>query len=429
MRLSVIGTGYVGLVTAVCFANLGHTVIGVNRDPKKSVALNKGVLPIFEPKLRSYLLSALKKKKIRFTTNLRDAVQRSEVVFIAVGTPAKADGNADLSQVKTVAQTIAKSMRNYTVIVNKSTVPVGTARLVERLVRRWYKRGPFDVVSCPEFLREGSALLDFMKPDRIVLGVSTERARQIMLRVFAPIRAPKLVTSTETSEMVKYASNAFLATKISFINEIANICDRVGADVEEVASGMGLDPRIGKSFLRAGIGYGGSCFPKDVHALNAIAGTRGYNFRLLKAVIEVNNNQRKILFEKVRIALKTLQRKRIAVLGLAFKDHTDDIRESAAIDVIQLLKQAGASITAYDPIAMENARAVVNSDVEFASSVDEAVRGADAVIIATEWPQFRRIDWKKVRRLVRKPYLFDGKNLLDRSTMERLSFRYYAVGK
>lgn len=428
MRIAIIGTGYVGLVTATCLARVGHQVIAVNRDPSKSARLNAGQVPIYEPGLTRLLRSVLSRKTIRFTTNLADAVRQAEVVFIAVGTPARKDGSADLTQVKAVARSIGKNLKSYAVIANKSTVPVGTAKMVASIIRRSY-RGRFDVVSCPEFLREGSAVRDFLKPDRVVIGSDSDRAAKLMLKVFAPIRGQKLVTNVETSEMIKYASNAFLATKISFINEIANVSDRVGANVEQVALGMGLDPRIGRAFLKAGIGYGGSCFPKDVHALNTIAGTRGYNFRLLKAVIEVNNTQRQLFVEKIRRQLRSLRNKRIAILGLAFKGNTDDIRESAAIDVIKMLQRLGARISAYDPVATDNAKAVLDGRIVYGKNAYDTVKGADAVVVATEWPQFRRLDWAKIRRLVRRPNLFDGKNILDRKAMEQRRFIYTAVGK
>jgi len=428
MNITIIGTGYVGLVTATCLADLGHRVVGVNRDPKKSAGLNDGRVPMYEPGLAPILRRALRRGDIRFTTNFSDALQSADVVFIAVGTPAKDNGSADLSQVRTVARQIGRHLRRYTVIANKSTVPVGTAQEVTRIIRRTY-RGKFDVVSCPEFLREGSAVRDFMQPDRIVIGSSSDRATRLMLSVFSKLGGTKLVTAVETAEMIKYASNAFLATKISFINEIANVCDLVGANVEDVARGMGLDPRIGQAFLKAGIGYGGSCFPKDVHALNTIAGTKGYNFRLLKSVIEVNNRQRAMLVQKIQRVLKRISGRRIAVLGLAFKGNTDDIRESGAIDIIRLLQKSGAKITTYDPAATANAKSVLNGSISYARNPIEAVRGADAVVIATEWPAFRRLPWRRIRSLVRRPVIFDGKNLLDRAAIESSGFKYFAVGK
>lgn len=428
MRITIIGTGYVGLVTGTCLAHIGHSVIGVNRHPQKSSQLNQGKIPIYEPGLERILAGARRNGKIRFTTDLGQAVQSSDIVIIAVGTPSRRDGSADLQQVRQVAVQIGQALRKYAVIINKSTVPVGTARIVGALVKKHF-RGKFDVVSCPEFLREGSAVRDFLRPDRIIIGSESSRATQAVLQVFRNIPGKKVITNIETAEMIKYASNAFLATKISFINEIANVCDRVGADVEQVALGMGLDPRIGQAFLRAGMGYGGSCFPKDVRALNTIAGTKGYNFRLLKSVIEVNNRQKNILLKKVKKNLKNIRGKKIAVLGLAFKGNTDDIRESAAIDIVRLLQSAGAQISVYDPAAMPNARAVLDGTVKYANNSYQAVVKTDAVIIASEWEQFKKLDWSRLRQSMRGNLIVDGKNLLNRSILERLGFRYVAMGK
>src|SRR3989338_9469952 len=355
MNISVIGTGYVGLVTGACLAEVGHTVTCVDISQEKISRLNKGIIPIYEPGLESVVHTNTQAGRLRFTTDLAEAIPTSDVAIIAVGTPSAADGTADLQYVFAAAESIAKLLQKYTVIVTKSTVPVGTGKQVEKIIQQLYS-GDFAYASCPEFLREGCAVDDFFSPDRVVIGVRSHQASDVMLDVFKDIRGQKVVTTVESAELIKYASNAFLATKISFINEIAQVCERMNADIEEVAYGVGLDHRIGPKFLKAGIGWGGSCFPKDVSALNQMAGASGYDFRLLKSVIEVNRNQRRHFIDRIGRVLSDVKEQRIAVLGLAFKDNTDDIRESAAIDVIQQLVDGGAIVTAFDYQATELAR-------------------------------------------------------------------------
>lgn len=423
----MIGVGYVGLVTGTCLAEIGHQVVCLNTDKKKSARLQKGKVHIYEPGLDKLVQKNLKAGRLRFTTDYAAAIRDSLIVFIAVGTPSRPDGQAELKYVFQAAESISQHMIDYKVIVNKSTVPVGTGEKVKEIIQRKYS-GRFDVVSCPEFLREGSAVTDFLRPDRVVIGANNKKSANLVLDVFKPIRTKKLVTNLKSAELIKYASNAFLATKISFINEISNICDLVGADVEEVAYGMGLDKRIGTSFLKAGVGYGGSCFPKDVSALEQIAGFNGYDFKLLKAVIRVNNNQRSVVVKKAKKLLGSLRGKRIGVLGLAFKNNTDDIRESAAIDVIRLLQKEGARVTAYDPVASKRAKEVLRR-VKLAGSAYQACQDAELVVIATEWQEFQKLDWRKVKNLMRVPQVVDGRNILDQNTMRKLGFHYLSIGR
>ncbi|OGY83750.1 MAG: UDP-glucose 6-dehydrogenase [Candidatus Kerfeldbacteria bacterium RIFCSPHIGHO2_12_FULL_48_17] len=428
MKISVVGTGYVGLVTGTCLADIGHYVTCVDIDEAKIAKMQRAKSPIFEEGLEDMMKKNIEVDRLHFTTRLSDVLAQTEVLFIAVGTPSDAEGKADLQYVEAVAHEIGKNLDHEIVVANKSTVPVGTARMVESIIRKYY-HGPFEVVSCPEFLREGTAVYDFYHPDRVVIGARTKRGADTMLKVFEPIKGEKVVTSVESSEMIKYASNAFLATKISFINEIANICERVGADIDEVAYGMGLDTRIGNKFLRAGLGYGGSCFPKDVRALSQIAGTNGYEFKLLKSVIAVNNDQRKFLIEKLERVLGGIRGKKIAVFGLAFKNNTDDVRESAALDVIELLQGRGvAEIRAFDPQAMENAKREV-FNVQFVSDPYDAATGADAVIIATEWEMFSKLDWARMKEVMRQPFILDGRNILDVHALSKLGFTCISVGK
>lgn len=428
MNISVIGTGYVGLVTGACLAEIGHTVTCVDISEEKISRLNKGIIPIYEPGLEAVVHSNSQSGRLSFTTQLTEAVPDSQVVIIAVGTPSAADGTADLRYVFTAAESIAKALKQYTVIVTKSTVPVGTGKKVEAIIHQYYT-GEFDYASCPEFLREGCAVDDFFSPDRVIIGVRSDRARDVMLDMFKDIRGQKVVTTVESAELIKYASNAFLATKISFINEIAQVCERMQADIEEVAYGVGLDHRIGPKFLKAGIGWGGSCFPKDVSALDQMAGASGYDFRLLKSVIEVNRHQRRHFIDRISDYLGDLTGKKIAVLGLAFKDNTDDIRESAAIDVVQQLVAAGVVVSAFDYQATELAQQVLPDTVTFASDPYEAVREAEAVLIVTEWKEFKELDWVKIKSIMAGQAVFDGRNLLKPKTMYELGFRYYSIGR
>ncbi len=440
MKITIIGTGYVGLVTGVCLADLGNSVICYDIDKEKIKQLQAGEIPIYEPGLKKLLegLGASKQKKrklkpgkIIFTDDPKTAIEKSKIIFIAVGTPQKRNGEVDLSFVKSSAQTIGKFLNNYAVIVDKSTVPVGTGKLVKKIISKKY-HGDFDIVSNPEFLKEGSAIEDFANPERIIIGAESQKARKIINRLYQSFNCPILNTSLETAEMIKYASNAFLATKISFINEIANVCEKVGADVKEVAAGMGLDSRIGKSFLEAGLGYGGSCFPKDIKALHNIALSNNYRFKLLKSVIQVNNDQRKLLVGKTKRILKNLNDKKICLWGLAFKPDTDDFRESAAIDLIRLFQKENARINAYDPQIDYNRFKQLNKfskKINFYSDKYKALKNCDALVIATEWNEFKKADLKKVKKILKKPVVVDGRNIYNLEKVKKLGFKYLNIGR
>jgi UDPglucose 6-dehydrogenase len=432
MNICVVGVGYVGLVTGCCFSEFGLTVTCVSRDKKKIELLKKGKIPIYEPGLEELVIKNLKEGRLFFTTDLDKAVSNSLVIFIAVGTPPRGDGGADLSQVIDVAEKIAANMDDYKVIVTKSTVPPGTGKIIEDVIRNNLKKDvAFDVVSNPEFLREGSAIEDFMRPNRVVIGANSDQAIAIMKDLYRPlylIETPFVITTVETSELIKYASNAFLATKISFINEIANICELIGADVNVVAKGMGLDNRIGPKFLHAGAGYGGSCFPKDTKALKKIAEEKGYDFKVLKAVIEVNESQRERMVKKVVEVMGEVKGRTIAVLGLSFKPNTDDIREAPAIYIIQRLIEMGASIRAYDPAAMKEAKKKLKSIV-YCRDAYHAIDGSDAVLLITEWNQFRNLDLERVKKLLKKPIFIDMRNVYDPEKMKKMGFTYSSVGR
>lgn len=429
MKIIVVGTGYVGLVTGTCLADTGHHVTCIDIDAKKIEQLQQGIIPIYEPELEQLVKQNIKAQRLLFSTSLKDALVESEIIFIAVGTPSAADGKADLQYVYAVAEEIGKNIKNYKIIVNKSTVPVGTGKEVRKIINKYYQ-GEFDIVSCPEFLREGTAVKDFFNPDRLVIGVGSKKAEQIMQEVFKRIKGQKLITTVESAELIKYASNAFLATKISFINEIAHICEKTGADIEEVSYGVGLDRRIGQKFLKAGIGWGGSCFPKDVKALDQIAGSHGYDFRLLKSVIEVNQHQRRHFVKKIKEYFQEdLKNKNLAVLGLAFKNDTDDIRESAAIDIINLLLAAGVNIKAFDYQATANAKKVLKDKIEFVDDPYSAMKNSEALLILTEWSQFKELDWLKVKELLKQPVIFDGRNMFSPHKMQELGFKYYSMGR
>jgi UDPglucose 6-dehydrogenase len=432
--IGVIGTGYVGLVTGVCLADFGNEVICVDSDASKIESLRQARIPFYEFGMEELVRRNMREGRLSFTTDLADAVKRTQVLLIAVGTPPGPDGQADLTAIFDVASEIGRTMDGYRLVVQKSTAPVGTAaRIRETIAHNQPKAVPFDVASNPEFLREGSAVEDFMRPDRVVIGTWTKRAEQILRDIYRPLylnEAPIVSTVTETAELIKYASNAFLATKISFINEMANLCEKVGADVKVVARAMGLDRRIGSKFLHAGAGYGGSCFPKDTQALVAFARQAGEEMRIVQATIDVNETQWRRIVEKTRRALGTLRGKRIGVLGLAFKPNTDDIRDSVAISILRGLTQAGARVRAFDPVAMPNARRALPK-VAFAESAYGAIRGADAIVIATEWNEFRRMNLEQVRRSFgrKSPVLIDCKNIYDPQIMVDLGFRYIGVGR
>lgn len=428
MNVVVVGTGYVGLVTGTCLAQIGHNVTCVDIDESKIEGLKVGKVPIYEPGLGELVTSNSSEGRLRFSTNLAEQLSDADIVFIAVGTPADAYGRAEMKYVWKVAETLGEHMTSSLVIANKSTVPVGTARRIEEIIRQTY-HGSFDVVSCPEFLREGAAVKDFMNPDRIVVGARSETARKIMRELFAPLNADIMDCQVESAEMIKYASNAFLATKISFINEIANICEKVGADVEEVSEGMGKDTRIGPKFLRAGLGYGGSCFPKDVRALDSISGINGYHFRLLKAVIEVNNYQRSVMADKIETTLGGLDGKTISVFGLAFKNNTDDVRDSASLDLIRYFLKGGAKVRATDPKAIETAREELGDSIEYFEDPLEAAKGADAVVVATEWDEYKNLPFDSLKEALKNPVIFDGRNIVNLQDAARNGFSIVSIGR
>ncbi len=429
MKLSVIGTGYVGLVAAACFADLGHDVIGVDRDADRIRMLNSGRVPIFEPGLEDLVRRGRAGGRLSFITDTAEAVQRSEIVFITVGTPAREDGDPDLSAVVAVAEAIAAALTEYRLIVEKSTVPVRTGeRIREQIERLTEATVAFDVACNPEFLREGSAIQDFLHPDRIVLGVSSERSERQLRDLYAPFQCPVLVTDLTTAELIKHASNAFLALKISYINAVANICERVGANVERVAEGMGYDRRIGRAFLDAGVGYGGSCFPKDVAAFIRIAREAGYEFRLLEEVARINEGQRDLLVRHLKDALWVLTDRTIAVLGLAYKANTDDVRESPAVAVVERLVREGATIRAYDPAAEGSARQIL-PEIIYCPDPYEAARGSDALVLLTDWEEFRTLDLARLRDLMRRPILIDGRNIIDPRAARALGWHCTGIGR
>ncbi|MEI8104000.1 MAG: UDP-glucose/GDP-mannose dehydrogenase family protein [Candidatus Moraniibacteriota bacterium] len=434
MKVAFIGTGYVGLVTGTCMAEMGHEVICVDIDAKKIAGLKKGILPIYEPGLDVLVKKYYKQGTLAFTTSICDAVQSSEVVFSAVGTPEhKATGAADLQYVREVARQFGQHLNGYKVFVNKSTVPVGTGEEVRQIIATESGREyEFDVVSNPEFLREGSAVKDFLEPDRIAIGVENERARKVMEEVYEPLTSrgyPLFVTNIKSAEIIKYASNSFLATKISFINDIANICELVGADVKDVARGMGLDNRIGPKFLRAGVGYGGACFPKDVKALLTTSKDLKRPLRILEAVEAVNEDQKTIPFKVLKKHFKSLKGKTIAVWGLAFKPETDDVREAPSFVLLRSLAKAGAKIRAYDPVAIPNTKAYLGKlPVTYTKDAMLAVKGADAVVLLTEWKEFQSVDWGQVKRAMKGDFVFDGRNILPHAEIESLGLIYKGIG-
>ena len=432
MDICVIGTGYVGLVTGACLAEFGMNLVCVDNDVQKIDLLKQGKSPIYEPGLDDLLRKNMKEGRLRFSTSIKEGVASNLVIFIAVGTPSRDDGSADLSAVEEVAREVAKYMEGYKVVVVKSTVPVGTSRKLKKLIRDHQIRPvPFDIVSNPEFQREGSAIEDFMRPDRVTIGAESQQAIATMKEIYSAlylIETPFVITSLETAEMIKYAANAFLATKVTFINEIANLCEYAGADVLHVARAMGLDGRIGKKFLHPGPGYGGSCFPKDTRALLRMAEDRGYPFKVLNSVIEVNEEQKKRMVGKIKGIVGDLRGKTIGILGLAFKPNTDDIRESSAITIIEGLLAEGAKVKAFDPAAMEETRAVL-PNIEFGKDSYDMAKGCDALVLVTEWNQFRRLDLERIKGLLKSPVFIDLRNVYDPEQMRRVGFKYTCVGR
>jgi UDPglucose 6-dehydrogenase len=432
MRIAVVGTGYVGLVAGTCFAESGNNVVCIDIDQAKVEGLRKGVVPIYEPGLEELLKRNVHDGRLSFTTDFKEGIARAQVVFIAVGTPPGEDGSADLKYVLSAARSIGDHLTGYTVIVDKSTVPVGTAAKVAAAIRE-RTRVEFDVVSNPEFLKEGAAIDDFLKPDRVVIGSNSKRAADVMEELYAPfVRTgnPIIQMDIASAELTKYAANAMLATRISFMNEIANICNRVGANIDHVRKGIGSDARIGSRFLFAGVGYGGSCFPKDVQAIVRTAGEHGYDFKILKAVEAVNDAQKRLLIDMVQKHFgRDLKGKRLAVWGLSFKPNTDDMREAPAIVVVEGLLAAGAKVVAYDPEAMnESKKRYLGDRVEYAEVPMAALEGADALVLVTEWNEFRRPDFEAVKAALKTPVIFDGRNIYPRATLERLGFTYYGIG-
>ena len=432
MHIAVIGSGYVGLVTGACFAEFGVDVTCVDVDAAKIARLSDGIIPIYEPGLEQLVAKNIQAGRLRFTTDIKAAVEQALVIFLAVGTPPKEDGSADLAHIETAARSIAEHMNGYKVIVTKSTVPVGTGEHLRKLIREHQKKqNNFGIVSNPEFLREGAAIDDFMRPDRVVIGSRDEEAIAIMRDLYRPlylIETPFVTTSLEAAEVIKYAANAFLATKISFINEIANLCDRIGCDVHDVARGIGMDRRIGTKFLHPGPGFGGSCFPKDTRALSAVARQFKSDSLIVDAVIEVNRRQREMMLPKIEKLVGGLKGKTIAVLGLSFKPETDDMREAPSIDIIRSLVERGAMVSAYDPVAMHEAAKVLPK-ITYAEDEYAAVTGADALVFMTEWNQFRALNMERVRSLMRSPRIADLRNIYEPNSLRELGFDYVGVGR
>jgi UDPglucose 6-dehydrogenase len=433
MKIGVIGTGYVGLVTAVGLAELGQNVIGTDKITEKIDKISNGTVPIYEPGLEGLLKKNLKKGSLLFSADLDKTIQSCGVIFVCVGTPQREDGSADMSQIEEVSRMIAENLNSYKLVVEKSTVPVKTSMWIKRTISLYKKNEiAFDVASNPEFLREGSAVSDFLSPDRIIIGVETDKARDIMVEIYQKFKDRLIITNIDTAELIKHASNSFLAMKISYINLISELCDKTNANVEQVAEGMGLDPRIGSLFLRAGIGYGGSCFPKDIRALTKIGEDLGVNVNLLKEADRINMNRVETFVEKIKKALWILKDKKFAVLGLSFKPETDDIREAPSINVIKELLEEGALLRLYDPEAMDNMKEIFPEQlprITYTKSLYEAVEEANALLIVTEWDEFKEMDLQKVKKAMANPIIIDGRNVFDPSRMRELGFEYYSIGR
>ncbi len=433
MNICVIGVGYVGLVAGTCLAESGNEVICADIDEEKINLLKQGKVPIYEPGLEELIERNLKEGRLSFTTDLDRAIQSSEVIFIAVGTPSLPDGSADLSAVYQVARRIGKNLNGYKIIVTKSTVPVGTGDEIEKIIKQESGSDDFDVVSNPEFMKEGAAVEDFMKPDRVIIGTDSERAFEIMEQIYEPFvrtENPIIRMDRRSAEMTKYTANAFLAAKISFINEMANICERVGANIDSVRRGIGFDKRIGFQFLFPGVGYGGSCFPKDVNALIRTAQQNGFEAKILKAVQSVNLNQKQRLVERIRQHYgERIKGLLFAVWGLAFKPRTDDMREAPSIVIIKKILESGAKVRAYDPVAMENAKRIFGKQISYGQNPYQTLEGASGLVIVTEWSEFRRPNFEKIKQLLKEPVIFDGRNLFDPKKMKELGFDYYSIGR
>jgi len=429
MNIAVVGTGYVGLVSGTCLADLGNNVICVDIDEKKIKTLQEGGVPIYEPGLKELIEENVKAGRLSFTTDLKEAIDKSKVIFICVNTPPKESGEADLSYVENVARAIGENAKESKIVVEKSTVPVATGKKILQVLKQYNPHNlEFEVVSNPEFLREGTAVKDFLKPDRVVVGTASEKARKAMEEIYKPLGAEIIFTDIESAELIKHASNSFLATKISFINAVANICEKTGANIEEVARGMGLDKRIGSSFLKAGIGYGGFCFPKDAEAFIWIAKKHSYDFSLLKEVQKINQEQRKLFVKKIEDAVWNLKGKTIAVLGLSFKPDTDDMRFAPSVDIINSLLKDGAKVKAFDPAAVENAKKIFGDKIEYSKDAYSAAEVADALVILTEWNECKEMDLKKIKSLLKTPTIIDGRNIFSPFEMEKQGFKYICIG-
>ncbi|MDD5069252.1 MAG: UDP-glucose/GDP-mannose dehydrogenase family protein [Candidatus Omnitrophica bacterium] len=430
-NICVVGAGHVGLVAAACFAELGNKVVCVDNDKKRIEALRKLKMPFYEPKMEPLVAKNYNRKTLQFSSSLKDSIKKAEVIFLAVGTPPLEDGSADLTAIETVARTVAENLNSYKLIVEKSTVPVQTGKKVKETIYRYKKTDvPFDVASNPEFLREGKAVYDFFYPDRVVIGTESKRAEEILKSIYAPLKAPIVVTNINTAELIKHASNSFLATKISFINAVSRVCDLAGADIEKVALAMGLDKRIGSDFLQAGIGYGGFCFPKDLEAFIYISKRLGYDFDLLKAVKDINDNQQKNYVEKIKEHLWILKKKKIAILGLSFKPDTDDMRFAPSTAIVNAFLSEGSQISVYDPKAMPEAREMFKGKkIQFCSNLYAAVKGADCLCLVTEWDGFKKMDLKKIKKIMNYPLIADGRNMFDKDKVTGLGFEYLGVGK
>ncbi|MFC1520891.1 UDP-glucose dehydrogenase family protein [Elusimicrobiota bacterium] len=431
MNIGIIGAGYVGLVTGACFAHLGNKVFCVDNDEGKIKTLLKGQIPIYEPGLPEMLARLRKKGRITFSTDIASIAKKCKVIFICVGTPPRVDGSADLSAVEIVARTIAKNLKHYVVIVEKSTVPVETGERVRQVIELEKPRKvSFDVASNPEFLKEGTAIEDFLNPDRVVIGVSSEKAKKVLSDLYKPLKAPIMVTDIKSAELIKHASNSFLATKIAYANALSRICDRIGADVSKVTEGMGMDKRIGSAFLKAGIGSGGFCLPKDLDAFYHISRRIGYDFKMLQAVKEINDTQKDVVIQKLEEELWNLNGKTIAVLGLAFKPNTDDIRFAPSLDIIKSLLAFGVNIRTYDPIAAEKTKSEMGTKgIYYAKNAYDAVHNAHGLILATEWNEFKKLDFKKIKKTMALPIIIDGRNLWKPEDLQKLGFRYRSIGR
>lgn len=433
MKIGVIGTGYVGLVTAVCLSDLGQSVVGTDIDAEKIDKASRGICHIYEPGLEELLRKNLKKGHLSFSHDLEETIRQSDVLFVCVNTPQREDGSADMCYVESTSRSIAENLNKYKVVVEKSTVPVKTSMWIKRTISLYKKGdGEFDVASNPEFLREGTAVSDFMNPDRVIIGVETKRAEEVLVKIYGAFKNKILITNIDTAELIKHASNSFLALKISYINLMADLCEKTDADVELVAKGMGMDPRIGDRFLRAGLGYGGSCFPKDVRALIKIGEDLGADFKLLKEVDRINTSRIQAYVDKVKKALWIIKDKKVAILGLAFKPETDDIRNAPSISIIKELEKEDALLRLYDPVAAENMKSIFPEDpprIIYAEDPYAAVKEANALLLVTEWDEFRSLDLGKVKKLMANPIIIDGRNLFDSDEVRRFGFEYYSVGR